>query len=67
MQMMSFRFFIVPLGAVCTVIALGLQDAPARADRDGAMISSRQQVRDCSRQRVADVCILSGVSDIHLR
>jgi hypothetical protein len=44
MQMMSFRFFIVPLGAVCTLIALGLQDAPERADRDGAMISNRQQV-----------------------
>lgn len=67
MQMMSFRFFIVPLGAVCTLIALGLQDAPARADRDGAMVSIRQQVSDCSQQRLADVCILSGESDTNSR
>lgn len=67
MQMMSFRFFIVPLGAVCTLIALGLQDAPARADRDGVMASIRQQVSDCSRQHPADVCILSGESDTHSR
>lgn len=67
MQMISFRFFVVPLGAVCTLIALGLQDAPARADRDDAMATSRQQVSDCSRQRVADVCILSGESDTRSR
>lgn len=67
MQMISFRFFIVPLGAVCTLIALGLQDAPARADRDGAMVSIRQQVSDCSRQQPADVCILSGESDTNSR
>ncbi len=67
MQMISFRFFIVPLGAVCTLIALGLQDAPARADRDGAMVSVRQQVSGCSPQRPADVCILSGESDTSSR
>jgi hypothetical protein len=63
MRMLSFRVFIVPLGAVCTLIALGLQDAPARADRDGAMASIRQKVNDCSQQRAADVCILSGEGD----
>lgn len=67
MQMISFRLFIVPLGALCSLIALGLQDAPARADRDGLMASSRQEVSDCSRQRPIEVCILSGESDIHSR
>ena len=67
MQTISIRFFIVPLGAVCTLIALGLQDAPARADRDGAMVSIRQQVSDCSQQRLADACILSGENDTHSR
>jgi hypothetical protein len=60
MQKISFRFFIVPLGAVCTLIALGFQDAPARADRDGNTSSIRQQVTDCSQQRPADVCVLSS-------
>lgn len=67
MQMMSLRFFIVPLGAVCTLIALGLQDVPARADRDGATMSTRQQVNDCSRQRVADICVLSSESNTSSR
>jgi len=49
------------------LIALGLQDAPARADRGGAMVSVRQWVSDCSQQRSADLCILSGESDIHSR
>lgn len=67
MQTISLRFFLVPLGAVCTLITLGLQDAPARADRDGATVSIHQQVSDCSRQRVADVCILSGENGINSR
>lgn len=67
MQMMSFRFFVVPLGAVCTLIALGLQDAPARADRDGAVVSVRQRVSDCSQQHPADVCILSGEGNTRSR
>ncbi len=62
MRVLSFRVFIVPLGAVCTLIAMGLQDAPARAERDGAIVSIRQQVKDCSQQDAADVCILSGES-----
>ena len=61
MRMLSLRAFIVPLGAVCTLIALGLQDA--RAERDGAMASIRQQMNDCSRQHAADLCIISGESD----
>ncbi len=67
MQMMSFRFFIVPLGAVCTLIALGLQDAPARANRDGAMVSVRPQASGCPQQRPVDVCILSGEGNTHSR
>ncbi len=60
MQRMSFRFFIVPLGAACTLITLGLQDAPARADRGDDTSSIRQQVVDCANQRLSDICILSN-------
>ncbi len=67
MPTISFRFFIVPLGSVCTLVALGLQDTPARADRDGSVLSVRQQVIDCSQQRPSDICVLSGESDASSR
>ncbi len=67
MPTISFRFFIVPLGAVCTLVALGLQDAPARADRDASALSVRQQVIDCTQQHPSDVCVLSGDRDLSSR
>lgn len=55
----SFRFFILPLGAICTLILLASQTSPSSAQRDTAAISVRQQVVDCSSKSPTDVCVIS--------
>ena len=54
----TFRFFIIPLGAICTLATLSTQNAPQRAPRDGAMLV-RQQVVDCSAKSPSEVCVIS--------
>jgi len=40
----SFRFFIIPLGAICTLASLSSQNVTPRAPRDGGSTFVRQQV-----------------------
>lgn len=53
----SFRFFIIPLGAICTLASLSAQTTTPRASRDGGSMV-REQV-DCGSRNPADVCVIS--------
>jgi hypothetical protein len=53
----TFRLFIIPLGAICTLASMSAQNAP-RVQRDGQILI-RQQVIDCSALSPADVCVIS--------
>lgn len=55
----SFRFFIIPLGAICTLASLASQNAVPRAPRDAGATMLRQQVVDCSRINPSDVCVIT--------
>ncbi len=58
----SLRFFIIPLGAICTLASLSAQNATPRAQRDtGSFV--RQQVVDCSNKNPAEVCVISYDSE----
>ena len=62
----SFRFFIIPLGAICTLASLSAQNATPRAQRDtGSFV--RQQVVDCSNKNPAEVCVISYDSETSAR
>ena len=57
MTKLSFRFFIIPLGAICTLASLSAQNSAPRAQRDsGSMV--HQQVVDCSDKNPAEVCVI---------
>ncbi len=55
----SFRFFIIPLGAICTLASLSAQTTTPRASRDTGTMLVREQVIDCSSKNPADVCVIS--------
>jgi hypothetical protein len=55
----SFRFFIIPLGAICTLASMSAQNTAPRAQRDGGSTVVHQQVIDCSNKNPADVCVIS--------
>lgn len=52
----SFRFFIIPLGAVATLATLSSQHVSPRAQRDAGVVPVREQVIDCSTKSTAEVC-----------
>jgi hypothetical protein len=54
----SFRLFIIPLGAICTLASLSSQNVTPRAQRDGSTFV-RQQVVDCSNKSPSEVCVIS--------
>jgi hypothetical protein len=54
----SLRYFVIPLGAVCTLATLSSQNLAPRAHRDGA-IPVREQVVDGSAKTSAEVCVIS--------
>jgi hypothetical protein len=54
----SFRFFIIPLGAVCTLASLSAQNVSPRAPRDTGSMLVREQVVDCSSKSAAEVCVI---------
>ena len=49
----SFRFFIIPLGAICTLASLSAQNTAPRAQRDTGPMFVREQVVDCSNKNPA--------------
>jgi hypothetical protein len=54
----SFRFFIIPLGAICTLASLSAQNTAPRAQRDTGSMFVREQVVDCSTRSAAEVCVI---------
>jgi hypothetical protein len=54
----SFRFFIIPLGAVCTLASLPSYHAVPRAQPIAAVSAVHQQVTDCSNTNPAEVCVI---------
>ncbi|XIA65995.1 hypothetical protein ACFIOY_07745 [Bradyrhizobium sp. TZ2] len=56
----SFRFFIIPLGAVCTLASLSAQNVTPRAQRDTGSMLVREQVVDCSTKNPKEVCVISN-------
>ena len=54
----SFRFFIIPLGAICTLASLSAQNTAPRAQRDQGSMLVHQQVVDCSIKSPAEVCVI---------
>jgi hypothetical protein len=55
----TFRFFIIPLGAICTLASLSSQNAAPRAQHDTGSMLVRQQVIDCSNKNPMEVCVIS--------
>jgi hypothetical protein len=55
----SFRLFIIPLGAICTLASLSSQNVTPRAQRDPGSTFVREQVVDCSNKNPAEVCVIS--------
>ena len=55
----SFRLFIIPLGAVCTLASLSAQNTAPRAQRDTGTMLVREQVVDCSNKKS-----LGGLRDL---
>jgi hypothetical protein len=54
----SFRFFIIPLGAVATLASLSAQNTAPRAQRDSGSMFVREQVVDCSNKNPSEVCVI---------
>ena len=63
----SFRFFIIPLGAICTLASLSAQNTAPRAQRDSRSMFVHEQVVDCSHKNPAEVCVISDVSETSAR
>jgi hypothetical protein len=55
----TFRFFIIPLGAICTLASLSAQNTAPSARREAGSMVVRQQVIDCSNKNPAEVCEIS--------
>jgi hypothetical protein len=63
----SFRFFIIPLGAVCTLASLSAQNVSPRAQRDTGVMVVREQVIDCSPTNPQEICVISADTGTNLR
>jgi hypothetical protein len=56
----SFRYFIIPLGAISTLATLSAQNITPRAQRDHGSMIVRQQVVDCATKSPTEVCVISN-------
>lgn len=63
----SFRFFVIPLGAICTLASLSAQNTAPRAQRDQGSAFVHQQVVDCSNRNPTEVCVISFDSETSAR
>jgi hypothetical protein len=59
----SFRYFIIPLGAISTLATLSAQNVAPRAHRDTGSMVVRQQVVDCGTKSPTEVCVISYDSE----
>jgi hypothetical protein len=63
----TFRFFIIPLGAICTLASLSAQNSTPRAQRETSSTFVRQQVVDCTNRNPSEVCVISYDSETSAR
>jgi hypothetical protein len=56
----SFRFFIIPLGAIATLASLSSQNIAPRAQRDAGSMFVREQVVDCTAKSAAEICVIAN-------
>jgi hypothetical protein len=63
----SLRFFIIPLGAICTLASLSSQNVTPRVQRDTASAIVREQVVDCINKNPTEVCVISYDSETSAR
>jgi hypothetical protein len=63
----TFRFLIIPLGAICTLASLSAQNTAPSARRDAGSMVVRQEVIDCSNKNPAEVCETSFGGDTGAR
>jgi hypothetical protein len=59
----SFRYFIIPLGAISTLATLSAQNVAPRAERAQGTTVVREQVVDCSAKSPSEVCVISWGSE----
>jgi hypothetical protein len=59
----TFRFFIIPLGAIVTLASMSAQNATPRMQRSGDGPTVHQQVIDCSTKSPSEVCVISVDSE----
>ena len=62
----SFRFFIIPLGAICTLASLSAQNTAPRVQRDSSSFV-HQQVVDCGNKNPAEVSVITYDSETSAR
>jgi len=53
-----FRFFIIPLGAICTLASLSTQNTAPRAQRDRGSMLVHEQVVECISKSLSEVCVI---------
>jgi hypothetical protein len=61
MPKLSFRFFIIPLGAVCTLASLSSQHIAPQAQRglrSIPVVHEQVQVVDCGSTNSSEVCVI---------
>ena len=63
----TFRLFIIPLGAICTLASLSSQNSTPRAPREQGSMLVHQQVADCSTKNPSEVCVISTDSETSAR
>ena len=63
----SFRFFIIPLGAISTLATLSAQNVTPRVQRDTGATVIREQVVDCTSKNPSEVCVISPDSGTRAR
>jgi hypothetical protein len=56
----TFRLFIIPLGAICTLASMSAQQTAPRAPGEHSVIQVRQQVTDCSSRNPAEICVIAS-------
>ena len=57
----SFRFFIIPIGAIATIAALSFQSATHATTREPVAATINEQIVDCTQanRMTVDICIVA--------
>ena len=55
----TYRFFVIPLGAIVTLASLSSQTPSPRTQHGSPATQVREQVIDCTAKSPTEVCVLS--------